>query len=173
MVNGRTGENESAIDWAGISEDTARQIAHDGEMYLAAQVQIALASDQRAMTAATIFTGFATAVLAAALAHWSGNPNSALFVPGIVAAALLVGAAACCFWAARPVDFYTPGAQPADWWPVRKESLAELLGGASENCQESISQNVLTITQNARWMGLGSVLAVLAPVASWATWYFS
>ena len=97
------------LSWEGVSEKTVRQILSEAESFMAAQLQVALATDQRAITAASIFSAFSTAVVGAAIAYWAQSEDTPLVTALMVAGVLLTAAAFCCFWAARPINFYFPG----------------------------------------------------------------
>ena len=89
-------QREYDLDWSQVSDDMARQILHQGELYLATQVQTAIAADQRATTSASIFSGFAAALAVAFLAYASDKAVGFAATVGAVGAitALVVGAAA-------------------------------------------------------------------------------
>jgi len=159
------------LDWSDVSEDMARQILHQGEIHMAAQLQAALASDQRATTSASLFAGFATALLGAVLAYSKAHPSdSALFVGGVVSVAFLVMAAILCFLAARPVNFYWPGNNPVEWFEARDEPLAVALGGEAENYDPRIEANAQFMDNNAKLFMAGALSAVVAPVAGLIVW---
>ncbi len=54
--------DQDDISWDGVTEEMARQILAQGESYLQAQLQTALASDQRSTTMASILVTVAAAV---------------------------------------------------------------------------------------------------------------
>ena len=163
-------ENESAIDWSDVDLETARQILHQGEVFLSAQLTAALAADQRAMTSASIFIGFAAVMLGASLAYWGEHKDVALFVAGLTGAVLMFSASVCCFLAARPRDFYYPGNHPNRWWNVCTERLAVLTAGETENYQEVIDANAGVIASNNKWLGRGIKAAVVAPILAFIVW---
>tara|TARA_R110002110_G_scaffold415612_5_gene651971 strand:- start:3766 stop:4320 length:555 start_codon:yes stop_codon:yes gene_type:complete len=166
------GDNESELEWSDVSEETARAIMLQGEEFLRSQLQTSIAADQRAMTGASIFVGFAGVVLAMGLAHWSESEKISVLVPLLIGSLFFLGASACGFYAARPVDFYYPGSHPELWWPVRNAPLNELLGGQTENLQQSIALNDTQISTNQLWLKRGMIMGMLAPIASVVSFLF-
>ena len=73
------------VDWNGVSEEMARQIFQQGETYMQAQLAIAVAADQRAITAASIFAATAVAVLGVTLAYWATKPDLPILLAGLAA----------------------------------------------------------------------------------------
>lgn len=116
------------LRWTGVPEKTVRQILAQAETYMAAQLQVALATDQRAITAASVFATFATAIVGVALAYWSQTKDAPLSIAALVAGLVVTAAAFSCFWAARPINFYFPGNHPASWWHGVTAPLVPMLG---------------------------------------------
>ena len=157
-------------DWTKVSEKVARQIFEQAEKYLAGQLTVGLAADQRALTVASIGVGFSSAMFAATIGYWSSKGGEAILVSGLVAGSVMLLGAVMCAWAARPVEFFSSGNRPDQWWPVANQPLATLLGGESENYQEMILDNAKTMDKNATWLERGVVLSSLSPVAGVACW---
>lgn len=85
---------------------------------LAAQLTIATAADQRAMTFAGFMIAAATAVLGGSAALVLGtSPSWALVTIGGLYAAALMVAGGFAVWSARPGLFSIPGNEPACWHP--------------------------------------------------------
>jgi len=166
-------EENTDLDWAGVPEDMSRQILSQGQTFLASQLQTSLAADQRAMTAASIFIGFAGAILAATIAYWEVVKDSTGLVAGLIGVAGFVLASFCAFFSARPVSFYFPGSNPREWWSVKDQPLSEVMGGESENFQESIDHNAQVIDSNAKWLSAAMWVAVLTPVLAATFWILS
>lgn len=135
-----------------------------------AQLQAALASDQRAVTMASIFATVAAAIVAGALAYWDKKDDAQVLVAALAAATPLTIGAVLGMWAARPIDFYFPGNQPEEWYGCRNGSLAEALGGEAENYQERIGLNAVALGANQRAVAMGAGLAVCAPIAAISAW---
>jgi hypothetical protein len=157
-------------DWSDVDVEMARQILHQGETFLKAQLDVALASDRRAITAASIFITFATAILGAALANFVARGSASLLVAGIAASAFMFFGAFFAFNAARPVTFYFPGNHPMEWWSCRKAALQEALGGEAENYQTRIESNERVLAENAERLGFAMRFAVCAPVVALIIW---
>ena len=158
------------LSWEGVSEKTVRQILSEAESFMAAQLQVALATDQRAITAASIFSAFSTAVVGAAIAYWAQSEDTPLVTALMVAGVLLTAAAFCCFWAARPINFYFPGNHPASWWNCRTSPLVPALGGEAENYQTRIEHNERCLQANARAFNRRMRLAGAAPLVAIVVW---
>jgi hypothetical protein len=148
----------------------ARQIFAQGETYLQAQLQLALASDQRATTMASILTAVASAVAAGALALWTVSQNASILAAGLVTATVLLVGAAFAAWAARPVDFNLAGNHPEKWFGVSKAPLVVVLGGEAENYQEHIEANDKVLGANQRALKRAGIAALLAPLVGVAAW---
>ena len=161
------------MDWVGVDEGMARTIMMQGETYLKAQLDISLASDRRAMTLASTFVTLATAVLGASVAYFTQRGTGAVLVGGLITSAAMLAGAAIAFWAGRPINFYAPGSYPSMWWAGRRELLAEMLGGQSENYQIQIEHNEQCLAANARALELGARLATIAPVLGFVAWCIS
>jgi hypothetical protein len=149
------------IDWVGVTEATARQIMAQGETFMQAQLQAAIAADGRATAMAGLYTTLALAVLAAGF----GYPDKSALMAGLGAGVFLILAALFASWAARPCDFYFPGNQPSQWFGVRTIELPLLLGGEAENYDARIAFNETALASSKRALGRAHVLAVLAPMA--------
>lgn len=162
-------ENEG-VDWSDVPEEMARQIMTQGETYMQAQLQVALASDQRAITMASIFAAIGTAVIAAAVGSWESLHSLPLLVSGLLGGAFTLAGTAACLWAARNVSFFFPGNHPEQWYDGRDERLAIMLGGEAENYQHRIDENQARLAANARALETGFRLVLAAPAVALATW---
>lgn len=162
--------SDAAPSWDNIPEDTARVILHQAETFMASQLQVALAADQRAVTAASVFIALATAILAATLAYWAGTNDLPILIGGILTTALLCISAFAGFWAARPILFYFPGNHPANWWRCATYALSLSIGGELENYQERIQHNEGCLQANARILSRGARLAAAAPLVGLVGW---
>lgn len=174
MTNRATTDTKD-VDWDGVPEAMVRQIFQQAETYLQAQLQIAIASDARAMTLAGFLVALATALVAASLAYWDKSNSLPVLVGGLAGAAPMVAGAFFAVWAARPLDFYLPGNEPEKWFSVRQENLSEVIGGEAQNYGDHIACNKALIEANASSLILATKCAVAAPVigaAAWAVTYF-
>jgi hypothetical protein len=160
----------TGVDWTGVSEPMTRQIADQGEKFMTAQLQVAIAADQRAMTLASVFAAIATAAIAGALAYWDKVGSIPILLAGLIGGVWMLIGSGVCMWAARTIDFYLPGNHPAQWYESRFESLAEALGGEAENYQERIESNAERLGENGRLVRLGSKFAISAPLIAICAW---
>jgi len=158
------------IDWSGVSDAMARQIVAQGETYLQAQLQAAIASDQRASTMASILATVAAAIIAGSIAYWDKAGDVPVLLAGLTGAVGLLTAAGFAAWAARPTDFFFPGNQPAHWWEWRKGDFIKMMGGEAENYQRHIEANDEILMHNQRAIWRGFKTAIGAPVAAVLVW---
>jgi hypothetical protein len=155
-----------------ITREMAEQVMRQGELYLQAQLQSALASDQRALTMAAFFGSVGTAVAAGAIAYWDRSSDWPTLLAGLVAALLMIVGACICLWAARPVNFYVPGNHPERWFKVIRKPLFDVMLGEAENYQEHIEANERHLTSAGRAIIGGASLALGAPVIAIVLWVF-
>ena len=158
------------IDWTGVSEDTARQIMAQGETFMQAQLQAAIAADSRATTMAGLYITLALAVLAAGFGYSDITDSNSALLAGLLAGIFLIAAAVFANWSARPCDFYFPGNQPSQWFAVRNIELAQLLGGEAENYEERIVFKDAVLGVNKTALERAHIIAILSPVAGIAGW---
>jgi hypothetical protein len=168
-MNDRPSESQK-VDWTDVKEDMARQILAQGELYLQGQVQLAIAADQRATTAASIFASMATAVAAAVIAFWDSSSNQPALYAGLIAAALLLVAACFAARAARPAPFDLPGNHPCKWFDDRKNQLVQRIGREAESYQRRITHNDAVMSENKGWIMIAFGIALATPAVSVAAW---
>lgn len=168
-----TDEPDQGIDWATVNEAMARQIFEQGETFLQSQLQVALASDQRAITIAGIYSAIATAVIAGAIAYWDKTDSLAVLLAGLIGGGWMLAGVGLCVWAARATMFYFPGNHPASWYECAGDSLSECLGGEAENYQTRIDANQLALAGNAKALGWGAFFAASAPLIGAGVWLVS
>ncbi|NTE89646.1 hypothetical protein [Agrobacterium rubi] len=158
------------VDWSQIDPEMTDFVLSQSEKYLATQIQTSLAADQRALTTASIFTTLGAAILTAAIAYWTIEKNTAVLAAGIAAGVAAVGGALLCLYAARPTDFYFPGATPEAWVPALSEPLKTAKGGEIENYQANIDDNDIVLSKNAKALWAGSVIAASSPAVGGLVW---
>jgi hypothetical protein len=163
-------EPADGVDWTGVTDQMARQIADQGEKFMQAQLQVALAADQRAMTVASVFAAIAAAAIAGSLTYWDKTASAPILVAGLGGGVWMLIGSGICMWAARTVDFYFPGNHPAQWYDGRREDLAAMLGGEAENYQTRIEANAKRLVENGRMLSLGAKFAVSAPLVAIGVW---
>ena len=148
------------------------EVVREGEMMLAAQLAMATAADQRALT----FSGFLIATGTAALGGTaamilSTSPSWGLVLLGGGYAVGLIAAAGLAIWSAKPGLFSIVGNEPASWHPAQwrigpagpfspKQARIE----QAENLQSQLSSNAEDLKRNGRYMTLAVSLAFAATV---------
>ena len=159
-------------DWRKVNMDVALHILKQGQVFIEAEIKLAIAADHRAMITASILTGFAAGLLAAALRYFDDQTTRSLGFTILAMASFMFCGAFCCFWSARPVPFGLPGSMPKQLWPHRRfRNRAVVIGGEAERTAEALSDaNERTLKINARWLRLGIIAAGLAPIAGGITW---
>ncbi len=126
-------------DWRGVDPEVARQILRQGELFLEAQLKIAIAADQRAMVTASILTGFSAALFVASVTFLARIDRINIGYACFIMATMLFLGAACCVYAARPISFWHAGTWPKEWWGFRHQSdFTVIIGGEAELYQERI-----------------------------------
>ena len=163
-------EPNSPVDWSGVNRDVAERIFLQGDTFLQQQLQVGLAADSRAITAASIFATLSTTLVAGSLALGTDARSIPLLVAGLSAGTMAGFGAAFGFWAARPITFFYAGNHPAQWWACRKQSIEELLGAESENYQERIVFNDNMLAKNAKALQWGVRFAASAPLCAVFAW---
>jgi hypothetical protein len=161
------------VDWSNVSDDMAKLILERGETYLKAQLEIALASDRRALTIASVFVTVGIGLIGAVITYFEKTHSWPILLSGFVTAACAVIGAIYAFWAARPIPFFHPGNHPKQWWPYRGRKLAKVIGGESQNVQEHLECNERCLAQNARALATGSRWVVSAPIIGFIVWCIS
>ena len=153
-----------------ISLEMADRVLRQGELYLQAQLQSAIAADQRATTMAAFFGTLGSAVVAASIAYWDTTSDLPTLIAGLAGAAFMVSGAGVCLWAARPVNFYFVGNHPQSWFDVLGRPLPEVLLGEAENYQDHIVSNTNLLEYNGTCLKWGAATAVVAPVFDFLFW---
>ena len=158
----------------GQSPDKLAEIVlRQGELRLQAQLQVALAADQRAVLLATILATAAAVALGFAAAWFGSIPAmTGLGFGGLITGLAFAGGAWLCGHAARPLPFGLVGAQPDKWWndAVESRPLAECLRKESSNYQKRVTYNRGVLSRNAGTLRRGLRLAFVAPIFGFLTW---
>ena len=150
--------------WDSVKPEMLDFVFEQADKHLAAQLTMGIASDARAISIASIFIGFSGVIVAATTGYWAAIPSCLVLAVGISIGVTLFIAALCCFWAARPVDFYYPGNQPDNWYDVLSSDLTESKAFEIENYDQIISENAKILATNAKWLAAGFIAASLSPV---------
>ena len=153
--------------------ELSRTVLRQGELRLQAQLQVALASDQRAIVLVTLLATAAAAAIGFSAAWFDAAPTKAALGSGALAAgACFLAAAWVCGLAARPQKFGLVGAQPDKWWRdgVETRPLHECLRKESANYQGRIAYNRNVLKKNAETLRRGLRLAFVAPIFGFLAW---
>ncbi|WP_165402800.1 hypothetical protein [Rhizobium leguminosarum] len=156
-----------------VSLEMAEKVLHQGELFLQAQFESAIASDQRAMTMAAFFASVAAAIAAGAIAYWDKSSDVPILIAGLSGSSLMAVGACVCLWAARPVDFYFPGSHPSCWESVLNRPLNEVLWGEAQNYQDNIEKNAEFLETNGKMLSRGAMLSAASPLIAIAIWVLS
>jgi hypothetical protein len=154
------------------------EVVREGEAMLAAQLTVATAADQRAMTFAGLLIAAATAATGGVIALvLSDKPAWTVVVIGTVYATAAIVAAGLAIWSAKPSAFSFPGNEPALWhpdlWQVGiggPHSIHQARVEQAVNLQSQIGKNKNALSRNARWMRaavlLGFTSTALAAIST-------
>lgn len=153
-------ETSEGTGWA-TSLEVAQHVHTVGTKHLEAQLQSALAADQRAGVVAGILLATALAVIGAAFA----TPNAPLAFGGFWTGGLLLFSSALCALSFRPVAFYFPGNEPRSWIGDEHIDLRDSIANECAYIQEMIEDNLTIMANNAALFRAALVCAVLSPVA--------
>ncbi len=149
-------------------ERLAEMVLRQGEINLQAQLQIALAADQRASTFAGIYTAISVAALAASAAVFQANASAVgLIAAGLAVAVVSLIAANLCLGVAQPTNFHIAGNRPDNWWSdgARDRALAECLERESHNYDRYIGHNDEILARNASRLRRALRVGLMVPVA--------
>lgn len=158
------------LDWSGANVEMANLILRQGELYLNAQFQAALAADQRAMVSASLLSGFAAVVFGGTIAYYEQTEGVAELYAGLVVVLFMSTGAFLSMHSARPVKFASVGAEPKVWWSLRGGTVLSAIGGEAENYQERIEYNESVLRKNASFYIWGARLAWAGPIAGLFVW---
>ena len=158
------------IEWNTVEPEVVDFVFYQAEKNLEAQLQAGIASDARAISAASILVGLSGVIIAASLGYWVAHPEISILLTGIVSGFFFLLAAYQCFRAAKPIDFYFPGNQPAEWYQCLGDPLNNSKGGEVENYQEMISENQTALDSAADFLINGMRLAIATPFISVLTY---
>ncbi|MGP1252938.1 MAG: hypothetical protein ACTS10_00870 [Kiloniellales bacterium] len=165
------------IDWSAINSEHVNEMLRSAEAHIDAQLQVALASDQRAWSGAAIFIALGVGVLGVTLVYWTEVRDGSTLLSGLLLALGMTSAAFCCMHAGRPVNFHVIGNKPANHIAALNHSLLEIKGYECENYQEIIEENADILAKNAIWMQRGLHIALISPIICvslyWITFFFS
>jgi hypothetical protein len=160
-------------DWSKVEIDVAERVLQQSELYLKAQLEIALASDRRAMTVGAVFSTIATGLVTWSVAQYYQYEFAPILATGLAAALCMSFAAYFSFSASWPTEFEIVGNHPKLWWPHVALPLQVLVGKESENYQIRIGNNNLRLDTNAKRLRRGARFALTAPFVALVIWCVS
>lgn len=158
------------VSWDGVPDETIDFVLSQGEKYLATQVAMSLAADQRATTVASVFAALGAAIFASAIAYWTETGDFPLLFGGLVSGLLAVAGALGCLFAARPINVYAPGAEPRAWYQALTEPLPHSKGVEAENYQAAIDDNDRVMSANSKIFQCSALVAAASPAVGVLTW---
>lgn len=137
-----------------------REAIREGELRLEAQLQIATAADQRALTWGGLLVAATTAALGGGIALATKDaPDYPLAFLAIFFAGSLTWASWGALSTTRPAKFHVPGNLPANWLPddhqprAREEVRLKWSRKEQAEClQDAIAANALAAEDRARLM---------------------
>lgn len=100
----------SKDQYVGADEAKLDEILRQAESRLKAQLSLAIAADQRAMTFSSVLATGAAALIAWAIAIAA---DSRTLIPVMVLIVGAVAALGCALWSASPIAWDSPGNTPA------------------------------------------------------------
>lgn len=149
--------------------ETLAEIMREAESLFAAQLQAAIAADQRALT----FSGLLVAGVGALVAITGSAARPAF---PIVLIATLLGLAACAaLWSARPTKWFFAGTEPSQWkadlenkTKTLHSSKADLI--AHYDAHILLNRTAMKHASMAMRGSLGLTAAALVFAIGWAWW---
>lgn len=156
------GENPGVRSMPVKSSDVIREAMRHAEMKQAAQLQIALAADTRAMTLCVACAGIG-GVLIGLLGNIKTGPN---VEPVIMMALSFFLASALAAWSARPISFAAPGQDFSDFESDIAEDrpLDHVLLELGKHLDDCARENEVRAQENAKFFRAAMAIAALAPL---------
>lgn len=147
-----------------LDEKQLNWLQSQGQLHLQGMLQVALATDGRAMTAMSVFTGIATAGVGVALAL-------GLWVFGFVLAGGFYAAALCALINARSGGISYPGPWPNPYLQELKEagveySQEDLVEGNLELIDRQLEYGRSVSLARKKWMDASWAFAGVTPLAA-------
>lgn len=166
--------NESRDQNINNSHSLILEARRNGETYLATQMQLAIAADQRAMTLGSILAAASSVLLGFSVS--GDNSNGTMIVLFLAISAALAVACALAFYSARPVMIKPPGNTPAGWYDDMEDDtpIEDALRADLAVIQRSIESNSTLMAAHGRILWCAMVVAgaavLLAPIAALAAY---
>ncbi|WP_293967752.1 hypothetical protein [Sphingomonas sp.] len=156
-----------------LCDEVLEQVVREAETLIAAQLVVAGAADQRAMTFAGFLIAAATAAIGGVVALiLSDKPDWSVVTIGTSYSLLMVVASGCAIWSAKPGPFSFPGNEPSCWHPDQwhagasgPHDLHQARVEQAVTLQSQLGKNKRSLAKNSRWMRVAMALAFLATLA--------
>lgn len=139
--------------YVGADEAKLDEIIRQAESRLQAQLSLAVAADQRAMSFASILVTGAAALIAWAITHDLADGK---IWPILVLIIGVMVAAGCALWSANPVSWNSPGNSPESWIEdiaEGRDDLKSAKAAMANHYSEMIGENTERMSRNADWLG--------------------
>lgn len=160
-------------DLRNLSRDVLDEVVREGELRLEAQLQIATAADQRALTFAGFQITAGTASLAGGVALMTAqSPDYLLALIALIFALAILIAAGITLWTVVPRKFKTPGNQPLNWaksawrWSDKGFDMKAARVEQAACLEESIDANQTHFKWAAETMHVSFYVTVIAATVS-------
>jgi hypothetical protein len=147
--------------------DNIRELVRSSEVHIMAQLQVAIAADQRAMGHSAIVAGMLTAAIGGTIALFlTEKQNIPLVISGLYCCITLMIALFCCTHAARPVPFNFPGSNPSQWTPGDLRNTQEkVLMEIVDNCKSYVSDNEKILGANSVYLRRAQIFMFISPIS--------
>lgn len=160
---------EAIPDLSEVPEEAVSETLREGEELIRAQLQTALAADQRAAVLFSVFTTASLIVFAGVASAFQADylplgTTGLLFLTGIT----LVLAARKAAKALRPVEFVFPGSDPGKWYEDLHPNIQphEIRADQMAVLHRSADRNDRIMRQNGKFISASYSLAITAASSS-------
>lgn len=162
----------SKVDWTEVDSEVVKEILREAEEYLKAQLQAAIASDQRAVRVAGTLSAGLSAILVACIAWLSTNGWHWPVIAFMTSLMLGFGyAVALLLRSSSPITFFFAGNAPKEWFnPIDlRRPIKESMGEQAEHYSEMIVDNNTAMTRNGLLYRRALKLVIVTPILSLLT----
>jgi hypothetical protein len=147
------------------------EILRQAELFLQAQLTIALASDQRSLVFSSVIAGLVTILIGGGISILTQNPHSEfVIIPFIPMLLFLIVAMIIGLFSSRPIKFRVVGNNPKQWVDdinegkslhTAKAETAALYWRAIEENHQSLATNARLLRFALRWTFAGVLAGFL------------
>ncbi len=157
-----------------FNQAVLERIVQEGEAKLQAQLNVATASDQRAISFLGFLVGAATAVIGAAVVVLlSKRPDITLLCIAYLYAAALMFSASKAVKVFKPKAFSFPGNEPQNWvttqWNFENLKQRTIKHALVEQCytlNQAIQKNTIDMKENAKYLKQSIDISIYATIAA-------